>query len=130
MRRLVVVVLAVCALTACGGEPPSVSDRAATQLHAQVTAVRTAVGARDADGAARALEELRASVARLRRRGDVSADRATAILAAAAGVERQLVSITTTTTTTTTAPPAPPGKGDDHGNGKGNGGKDNGQGGD
>jgi hypothetical protein len=94
-----------------------------------VPAVRAAVGARDADGAARALETLRASVARLRRSGDVTAERAAAILAAASGVEGNLVAITTTTTTTTTLPvpstvPHDNGRGNGKGDGNGDGGKD------
>jgi len=122
-RRLVIVALAVSVLAACGGGSPSVSDDAASELHAQVTAVRTAVGAHDAERAARALDTLRASVSKLRRSGDVSADRAREILAAATAVQTRLVSITTTTTTTTTTvpPTVPNDEGDDHGNGKGNG---------
>jgi hypothetical protein len=116
------VALAVTCFAACGSGSPSVSDDAASELHAQVTAVRTAVGAHDADGAAQALDTLRASVTKLRRSGDVSADRAREILAAATAVQTRLVSITTTTTTTTTVPPTVPNdKGDDHGKGKGNG---------
>ena len=125
MRRgLVIVALAVSVLASCGDGSPSVSDDAASELHAQVTAVRTAVGAHDAERATRALDTLRASVSRLRRSGDVSADRAREILAAATAVQNRLVSITTTTTTTTTTtvpPTVPNDKGDDHGNGKGNG---------
>ena len=123
-RQLVIVALAVSVLASCGGGSPSVSDDAASELHAQVTAVRTAVGAHDAERAAHALDMLRASVSRLRRSGDVSADRAREILVAATAVQNRLVSITTTTTTTTTTtvpPTVPNDKGDDHGNGKGNG---------
>jgi len=128
-RMLAFLVLSLSLLAACGGDSPSVSDAAASELQAQVTAVRTAVGARDADGAARALETLRQSVARLRTAGGVSGERAREILSAAAAVEGELVSITTTTsttTTTTTTVPAtvPDDRGGDHGNsgkGKGNG---------
>lgn len=123
MRRAFVAILLVATLlAACGGGSPSMTARGASELHAQVTAVRAAASAHDADGAARALDTLRASVARLRRSGDVTADRATTILAAASTVEDQLVSITTTTTTTTVPPTVPPDQGDDRkGNGKGKG---------
>jgi hypothetical protein len=113
--RVAAVALAVACLAACGGGSPSMSDGAASELHARVTAVRAAAGAHDAERAARALDALRTSVARLRRAGDVSPGRAAEILSAATAVQDQLVSITTTTTTTTTVPPptAPRGKGDD-----------------
>jgi hypothetical protein len=127
-RRLLVsgfVVLALAltaSLAACGGGTPPLSDDAAARLHAEVTAVRSAVDARDADGARRALDTLRASVAQLRTAGKVTDERAAEILAAAGAVETRLVAITTTTTTTTTVPPPPTGKGKgDNGNGKGNG---------
>jgi len=108
--------VAVALLSACGGgDLPSISGDAAKTLDSQVTAVRAAVQARDADAAARALATLRASVERLRRSGDITDNRASQILAAAGAVETQLVSITTTTTTTTLPlPPATkPGKGHD-----------------
>jgi hypothetical protein len=117
-------------LGACGGAGPAVSDDASARLGAQVTAVRAAVAAHDAEAAAEALATFRRTVGRLRRSGDVSVPRAAALLAAASDVEAQLTTITTTTTTTTTTPttttpttrPAPPT--DDHrgkGNGKGKG---------
>ncbi len=86
------------------------SDDAATQLRDRVTAVRTAVEARDVDGADRALDALRQSVDRLRRDDGLSDTRAADILAAASAVDDQLVTVTTTTTTTTTTtvPPPPP----------------------
>jgi hypothetical protein len=129
-RVLCVVLLALVPvmLAACGGDSTSMSDAAASTLHAHVAAVRAAVTARDATGAARALDELRASVDQLRRHDDLAPDRAREILVAATQVRSQLVAITTTTTTTTTmttttAPP-PPAKGHgagEHGNGQGNG---------
>jgi hypothetical protein len=106
--RLAAAAVAVGCLAACGGGSPSVSDRAASELGARVTAVRAAAGAHDAEQATRALAALRTSVAQLRRAGDVSPGRAAEILAAATAVQDQLVSITTTTTTTTTTVPAPP----------------------
>jgi hypothetical protein len=124
-RRAALVAAALVALlaVACGGSSPSMDGDAAARLHTQVTAVRDAVMVRDADGAARALQTLRTSVAHLRRSGHVTDAKATQILAAADAVATNLVSITTTTTTTTTVPPPPSvdagkGKGD-HGNGKG-----------
>ena len=102
------------------------TETGASGLRAEMAAVRTAVGAHDADGAARALDALRASVARLRRSGDVTEDRAAAIFAAATTVEAQLALITTTTTTTAPTPPAVPHDPGDDGNGKG---KGNGKGG-
>lgn len=122
MKRLVtVLIVALALLAACDGGSPSISDDGAARLRSEVAAVRTAVGARDADAAARALDILRASVSHMRRSGDLSADRAATILDAAAAVDAELVSITTTTTTTTTTVPvhAPPGKGDEeHGKGQ------------
>jgi hypothetical protein len=99
------------------------SGDAAKTLDEQVTAVRDAVHARDADAATRALDTLRASVERLRRSGDLTDQRASQILAAAGAVGSELVSITTTTTTTTLppAPPTKPGKGHGKENQGGNG---------
>jgi hypothetical protein len=105
---MVVAMVAVVGLAACGGDGRAVSDRAANQLATQVTQVRVAVEAHDAMAAAGALTTLRTSVARLVRAGDVSQERAVEILSAARAVETQLVSITTTTTTTTTTRPPPP----------------------
>jgi hypothetical protein len=128
----VVVACMVAVLGACGGGGgPAVTEQGASELQTQVTAVRSAAAAHDADGAARALETLRTSVARLRRSGDVTDERAASILRAADGVEAQLVTITTTTTTTTTTRPAPTTTPEDQGNdkGKGNGNGKSGKGG-
>ncbi len=90
MRRrlrplLASIALVTLLLSACGGGGlPTMSDDAASRVHAQVTAVRDAVTARDADGAARALATLRSTVEHLRRSGDVSGAKAAEILAAAA----------------------------------------------
>jgi hypothetical protein len=130
MRRVLCVLLLALVpgiLAACGGDSTSMSDGAAAELHARVDAVRAAVTARDAAGAARALDDLRASVDRLRKDDDLSPGRANEILAAATQVRSELVAITTTTTTTTTTTvPPPPAKGHgndqgDNGNGDGNG---------
>jgi hypothetical protein len=113
--RLASPAIAALVLTACGGGLAPMSDHAAARVHDEVAAVRFAVQARDADGASRALATLRTSVERLRRSGDLTSEKADEILAAATGVQAQLVAITTTTTTTTTtlppAPPTNPGKG-------------------
>ena len=101
-------VVVVAVLGACGGDSAPMSDKAATQLRARVTAVRTAVEARDVDGAGRALDALRQAVDRLRGENALSDGRAADILAAASAVNDQLVTVTTTTTTTTTVPPPPP----------------------
>jgi hypothetical protein len=119
---MAVLLLGLLFLGACGGTLSTMSNDAAARVHREVTAVRSAVVARDADGAARALASLRTSVEHLRRSGDLTSDKAREILAAASGVQAQLVAITTTTTTTTTLPPAPPtkpGKGPKPGEGKG-----------
>jgi hypothetical protein len=125
-RRAVLGAAAFVAMLAvgCGGSStPTMDGDAAARLHTQVAAVRYAVMVRDADGAARALQTLRMSVARLQRAGHVTDAKATQILAAADAVGTNLVSITTTTTTTTVPPPsADAGKGKgDRGNGKDNG---------
>lgn len=130
-----VLVAGLAMLAACDGGSPSMDDGAAVELRAGVTAVRTAVVARDADGAERAVDDLRQTVHRLRRDEALSDERAADILAAASDVDDQLVTITTTTTTTTTTattttttvPTAPPtvddngNKGKDKGGGKGKG---------
>jgi cell division protein FtsN len=100
----------VAVLGACGGDSAPMNGEAAKQLRDRVTAVRTALEARDVDGAGRALDALRQTVAQLRRDDGLSDSRAADILAAANGVDDQLVTITTTTTTTTTTVPPPPTK--------------------
>jgi hypothetical protein len=113
MRRVILVVtalVAVVVLGACGGGAPE-SDRAVRRLGTEVAQVRAAVEAHDAAGAAQALATLRASVDRMQRSGAISAERTHAVLAAARGVEEQLVSVTATTTTTTTPVPPPTTKG-------------------
>ena len=130
MRRVVAtlaVAVAAVTLAACGGGSPPMNGDAAKELDARVTAVRTAVVARDTSGAEVALDDLRAAVGRLRRDDALSDERAAEILGAASDVGEQLVTITTTTTTTTTTVPPPPpsvddnGDGKEHGNGNGKG---------
>jgi hypothetical protein len=117
-------VLVVALAAGCGGGSSAVSAGASKELLAKVAAVREASVRHDADGARRALDDLRASVKRRQDAGEISDERAAELLAAASTVEANLVSITTTTTTTTTLPPTTkPGKGnqekDGHGNGHG-----------
>jgi hypothetical protein len=119
--------LTAAALTGCGSSSPGISEGASTQLELQVTAVRNAAVARDRAGAEAALADLRRSVETLRSRDEISSDRATEILDAAATVEARLQSIPTTTTTTTTLPPPTREEGDDN-RGRGRGGENGGQG--
>lgn len=116
--RCVLAVLAVAAtsVVACGGDVPPVSDAAAIELAERVEQVRTDATAGDADAARAGLADVRATVDRLRARGELTEQAATRILAASADVEDGLALITTTTspptttastTTSTSAPPAP-----------------------
>jgi predicted component of type VI protein secretion system len=122
---LVVTVLlaayATVALAGCGSSSPSISEDASQQLELRVAAVRNAASARDRAGAEAALADLRRSVETLRSRDEVSSDRATEILDAAATVEARLQSIPTTTTTTTTLPPPTRGQDEDDNRGRGRG---------
>jgi hypothetical protein len=85
---------------------------AASQLQTGVDAVHTAVASGDRTQAVQALANLRTTVTRLRDQGQVSSDRAAAIVGAAADVEAQLglLATTTSTSTTTTTPDHPPKK--------------------
>ncbi len=92
---------------------------ASHQLSANVAAVHLAVASGNRAQVVDALATLDTTVNQLHRQGQVSADRAAAILTAAADVEAQLGLMPTTTTTSTTttrpAPDHPPKK--DHGGG-------------
>jgi hypothetical protein len=133
MRRTLAVAtlttaLALGALSGCGGGgEDDISTGARDQLAPLVSQVRSAAEGSDPYGAALALADVRKAVKQLRADGAVGDLRAEAILAAAAGVERQiaLVPTTTTTTTTTLALPPPP-QNEDAGKAgkKGKGGKD------
>jgi hypothetical protein len=92
-------------LAGCGSSPPSITADASRQLDLQVQAVRMAVAAGNRAAAEGALAQVRKSVAELRSRDKISADRAAKVLDAAAAVEAKLGSMPTTTTTTTTTPP-------------------------
>ncbi len=109
---------------ACGGSGSGVSRSAATRLHAQVTAIRTAASHTDRSATARELARLLVIVDQLQAKGELSSDAVTRIRRAAAAVRAELSLLPVpTTTTTTTAPPAEEkhhGKGRGNGRGKGN----------
>jgi hypothetical protein len=126
-RRLVVALVAVALAGAgagCGGAGPSMTSDAARKLAAQDQAVHLALAGGDRGAVDQSLVGLRDTVATLQGRGQLSADRAHAILAAVDTVQTHLVLLPTTTTTTTTTPTlAPPDrKHQDHGGGGGGGG--------
>lgn len=101
--------VAATSVVACGGDAPPVSDAAAIELAERVEQVRTDATAGDADAARAGLADVRATVDRLRARGELTEQAATRILAASADVEDGLALITTTTSPpTTTAPTTPP----------------------
>jgi len=120
--------VAVVALAAAGcgsSSRPAITAGAASQLSAQVAAVRAAAAGGNPAAAEAQLARLRVTVATLEHAGQLSASRAATVLVAAAQVESQLGSLPTTTTTTSTTttvappPPTPAPKGDHHGPGKG-----------
>jgi hypothetical protein len=123
-----VAALTTAALAGCGSSSPGISEDASKQLELRVAAVWSAAASRDRAGAEAALADLRRSVEALRSRDDVSSDRATEILDAAATVEARLQSIPTTTTTTTTLPPPTRGQDEDDNRGRGRGEEKGGQG--
>jgi hypothetical protein len=108
LARLASVVVLGVAVAGCGS---GLSEHAAIELEARVDAVRAAAEARSRDGAAAAVTELQATVAALLESGEIDADKANEILAAADGVQNALVLIPTTTVP----------EDDDHGNGEGKG---------
>jgi hypothetical protein len=103
VAALVVAGLAV-ASAGCGGSGPSMTSDAARQLAAQDQAVHLALASGDRAVIDRALADLRNTVATLQGRGQLTADRAHAILSAVDAVQTDLVLLPTTTTTTTTTP--------------------------
>lgn len=100
MRWAVVLIalLPVVALAGCSKDEPEMTERAAAQLQPRVAEIRQLAGERKADQVAAKLAELRTIVEDLRADGDLSADRARDVLAAADGVQSRLRLITTTTT--------------------------------
>lgn len=108
MRRIAAILLAagmVVAASACGSGQ-AISDSAATDLQARVSAIRTFAETGQPEQSAAGLAELRTVVASLRASGDIDAHRADEVLAAALSVEQQLALVTTTTTTSTAPPPS------------------------
>jgi hypothetical protein len=124
VRRLVAPLL-VAGLAAvgagCGGSAgPPMTSGAARELAAEDGAVHVALADGQRSTVDRALADLRRTVATLQRRGQLTTDRAQAILAAVDAVQSELVLVpTTTTTTTTTSPPRPGHKHQDQGSGQG-----------
>lgn len=119
--RLRTVVVAVLFVAACGADGSGISHSAATRLHAQVAAVRTAAGRADRSSAERQLAQLLVTVDQLQAKGELSDAAAARIRRAAAAVRDELSLLPIPTTTTTTNPPP-----DDEKNGKGHG-KENGR---
>lgn len=109
----VVLLLAGCSGGGGGGVSLSMTSGAASQLQTGVDAVHAAVASGDRTQAVQALANLQTTVTQLRHQGQVSSDRAAAILGAAADVEAQLglMPTTTSTSTTTTTPDHPSKKG-------------------
>jgi hypothetical protein len=110
---VLVVLLAGCGGGGGGGVTLPMTTRAAGQLQTGVAAVHAAVASGDRTQALQALANLETAVTQLRHQGQVSSDRAAAILGAAADVEAQLglMPTTTTSTSTTTTTPEHPKKG-------------------
>jgi hypothetical protein len=100
--------LAAVTLAGCGSSSPAITEDASGELELRVQAVRDAAGTLDRALADEKLAELVRSVNDLRRRDEISADRADKVLDAANIVRAQLLTIPTTTTTTTTTTTLPP----------------------
>lgn len=99
MKRLLAALLAAGVLVGgCGGDSRNVSGSAAAELQPRVAEIRQLAAQRQADRVAAKLAELRAQVADLVERRELSERAAQQILAAARRVEGQLALITTTTT--------------------------------
>lgn len=109
MRRLGLVLVALLALAGCGGSAAGIGQTAAGQLVPQVEQVRAAAVSGDRAAAAAKLAEVRASVADLRQRNQLSEAAAAKVLAAAAEVEAQLGAVTPAPQPTTIVPPPAPG---------------------
>lgn len=101
-RPLLVVALIVGVLGGCGGTSSGIGDTASRSLEPRIAEVRAAAEAGQADAVRAKLAEIRAEVATLRERGNLSEAGAARVLGAVAGVEAQLPLITKTTT-----PPRP-----------------------
>ena len=97
----------------CGRDQPGLSNQAAADLQARVGRVRAAAVAGNGSGAGAELAALRSTVDRYRGQGQISAERAADVLAAAGEVEAGLALLpppapaATTTTTSTPVRRAP-----------------------
>jgi predicted component of type VI protein secretion system len=136
--RFLLVWLALMAASAgCASTSPGLSAQASRTLDARVQAVRAAATEHNRALADTRLSQLLADVSQLKRQGQLTSSRATAILAAAAAVQAQLVTIPNPAPPPTTLAPPPPATtpaspaGDEktHGNGDGGGGGGGGRGG-
>ena len=121
-RAAVVTMLLTMSLAACGSAGTGVSKTASSRLHAEISLLRAASTSGDRTAARIALARVRAEIAQLRTRGELSGDAVRRLRAAAAAVERQLSLLPEPTTTTTTTTPSPEAKGhgksgDEHGKG-------------
>lgn len=101
-RRTCTVVFVLLVLVACASHDPGVSVAAATRLHAQVAALRSAAARGDRTAASRQLAQFRTELDRLRARGEINADAEARIRRAIAVVQAQLSLLPAPTTTTTT----------------------------
>lgn len=91
---------ALVVLGGCGSGQPSLSDQEVTALLAGVDRVRAAAAEGDEITAAAALSQLRNEVLKLTERGEIGADQAEEILAAAAEVADELGSLSEAPATT------------------------------
>lgn len=110
MRRLGLIVLMLLTMAGCGGSSTGIGQSAASQLGPQVEQIRAAAMSGDRTAAAAKLSQLRASVADLRQRNQLSEAAAARVLAAAAEVEAVIGGVVPppAAQTATTAPAAPP----------------------
>jgi|SRR5688572_27675667 len=116
-RALAAAALGLVALGGCGGFG-GISSSASADLTSRVAEVRAAVADGDRDAAEQALSDLRLVVLNLSQRGELTEDKADAILDATTDVRATLSLMPTTTTTTF---PIDDDDDDDEGNGNGNG---------
>lgn len=107
MRRLRLLLLAPFVAGGCGGAAAGIGQTAASRLIPQVEQVRAAATSGDPTAAAAKLALLRASVADLRQRNQLSEAGAAKVLTAAAEVEAQLGTGGQGRQVSTTVSPAP-----------------------
>ncbi len=118
MRTVARVTLMVMLVAACGSADAGVSKTAAEQLHGEITLLRAASRAGDRLAARAQLVRLRAEIAGLRSRNELSAEAVRRLDAAIGAVEDRLSLLPPPTTTTTRPADEDHGKSDeDHGKG-------------